>query len=53
MDGLNQGGKLFLTHTRLDGKLTLRFSVGQTNTTARHVQNAWQRIQEETNRLKV
>jgi aromatic-L-amino-acid/L-tryptophan decarboxylase len=47
MDRLNASGDLFLTHTKLDGKFTLRLCVGQTNTQARHVERAWQRIQEE------
>src|SRR6478752_6105330 len=44
---LNRSGDLYLTHTRLDGRLTLRLCVGQTNTTKRHVEKAWKRIQEE------
>ena len=51
MDRLNASGDLFLTHTKLDGKFTLRFCVGQTNTQARHVERAWQRILEETGKL--
>lgn len=51
MDRLNQSGDLFLTHTKLNGKLILRLCVGQTNTQARHVENAWRRIQEEAERL--
>jgi aromatic-L-amino-acid/L-tryptophan decarboxylase len=47
MDRLNRSGDLFLTHTKLNGKLTLRLCVGQTNTQARHVENAWRRIGEE------
>ncbi|HEX3741701.1 MAG TPA: pyridoxal-dependent decarboxylase [Terriglobales bacterium] len=47
MDALNRSGDLYLTHTKLDGKLTLRLCVGQTNTTDRHVKNAWKRIKEE------
>ncbi len=47
MDRLNRSGNLFLTHTKLDGKLTLRLCVGQTNTQARHVEKAWKRILEE------
>jgi hypothetical protein len=31
----------------LNGKLTLRLCVGQTNTQARHVEEAWKRICEE------
>jgi aromatic-L-amino-acid decarboxylase len=46
MGRLNQSGELYLTHTRLDGLLTLRLVVAQTNTEARHVRRAWQRIQE-------
>jgi aromatic-L-amino-acid decarboxylase len=44
---LNRSGALYLTHTRLDGKFTLRLCVGQTYTEARHVAQAWQRIQAE------
>jgi aromatic-L-amino-acid/L-tryptophan decarboxylase len=47
MDRLNSSGDLYLTHTKLNGKLTLRFCVGQTNTEARHVERAWRRIQQE------
>ena len=51
LDRLNQSGALYLTHTRLNDRLTLRLSVGQTRTEARHVQRAWQRIQQEASRL--
>jgi aromatic-L-amino-acid decarboxylase len=47
MDRLNRSGDLFLTHTKLNGKLTLRLCIGQTNTQARHVENAWKRIKDE------
>jgi aromatic-L-amino-acid/L-tryptophan decarboxylase len=52
MDRLNGSGDLYLTHTKLDGKLTLRVCIGQTNTEARHVERAWQRIQQETGKLE-
>jgi aromatic-L-amino-acid decarboxylase len=51
MDRLNQSGDLYLTHTRLNDRLTLRMSIGQTQTELRHVQRAWQRIQEEAANL--
>jgi aromatic-L-amino-acid decarboxylase len=51
MDRLNRSGDLYLTHTRLDDRLTLRLCVGQTNTELRHVQRAWERIQEEAENL--
>ena len=47
MERLNRSGDLFLTHTKLDGKFTLRLCVGQTNTQERHVERAWERIREE------
>jgi aromatic-L-amino-acid decarboxylase len=46
LERLNQSGTLYLTHTVLDGRYTLRLCVGQTHTQARHVDGAWQRIQE-------
>ena len=49
MERLNRSGDLFLTHTKLNGKLTLRMSIGQTHTQARHVERAWKRIQQEGN----
>lgn len=44
MDRLNESGKLYLTHTKVDGKLTLRVSIGQTNTDWPHVREAWNQI---------
>jgi aromatic-L-amino-acid decarboxylase len=51
MDRLNHSGDLFLTHTKLNGKMTLRLCVGQTNTQARHVERAWRRIKDEAQNL--
>jgi aromatic-L-amino-acid decarboxylase len=45
LDRLNQSGKMYLTHTVLDGRYALRFCVGQTHTEARHVEQAWKLIQ--------
>lgn len=45
MDRLNQSGEMYLTHTKLAGKFTLRMSIGQTNTELRHVEQAWNHIQ--------
>ena len=44
IERLNQSGRVYLTHTRLNDGYTLRFCVGQTNTEARHVENAWKQI---------
>jgi aromatic-L-amino-acid decarboxylase len=51
MNALNRSGDLYLTHTRLNDRMTLRMSIGQTNTTERHVRNAWRRIQQEADNL--
>jgi aromatic-L-amino-acid decarboxylase len=51
MSRLNRSGDLYLTHTKLNGKFTLRLCVGQTNTEERHVERAWKRIQEEAAKL--
>ena len=47
MERLNRSGDFYLTHTKLNDRLTLRMSIGQTNTQRRHVERAWKRIQEE------
>jgi aromatic-L-amino-acid decarboxylase len=45
MDMLNRSGDLYLSHTKLDGKLTLRMSIGQTYTRREHVVAAWEKLQ--------
>jgi len=44
LEKLNSSGKLYLTHTVMDVKFTLRLCVGQTNTVERHVKKAWEEI---------
>lgn len=44
LDRLNASGALYLTHTKLDGKLTLRMSIAGSWTEDRHVRSAWERI---------
>jgi aromatic-L-amino-acid decarboxylase len=46
LDRLNASGKLLLTHTKLDGKFTLRMCIGQTHTRREHVERAWRCIGE-------
>ncbi len=41
---LNASGDLYMTHTILNERYTLRLCVGQRDTEARHVQRAWERI---------
>ncbi len=51
MERLNRSGDLYLTHTKLANRTTLRLCLSQTNTEARHVERAWKRIQEEADQL--
>jgi aromatic-L-amino-acid decarboxylase len=51
MERLNAAGGIYLTHTKLSGRLCLRMSIGQTHTGRRHVERAWDLIREEAARL--
>ncbi len=48
---LNDSGKLYLSHTVLNGRYTLRMVTAQTNVTIGHVQNAWRMIKESARSL--
>ena len=43
---LNESGKIFLTHTKIKGLITLRMVIAQTYVEKRHVENAWKQIKE-------
>ncbi len=45
LDRVNASGKAFLSHTKLDDRLTIRFTVGNLRTEERHVRAAWKLIQ--------
>lgn len=44
MEDLNATGKLYLSHTKLDGRFVLRLSIGGTYTRREHVAAAWRLI---------
>jgi aromatic-L-amino-acid decarboxylase len=46
MHAVNAGGDVFLSHTRLHGRFTLRLAIGNIRTEERHVALAWQRLNE-------
>ena len=52
LNELNKSGELYLVHTKLNNKYTIRFSIGQTNTTKEHVLNAWKFILKKTEELE-
>jgi len=51
MNAVNASGRAYLSHTRLDGKLTLRLAIGNLRTTFQHVERTWQLLQAEATRL--
>jgi len=44
MDEVNRRGKVYLSHTKLAGKLTLRLAIGNVRTTREHVKLAWDEL---------
>jgi aromatic-L-amino-acid decarboxylase len=46
MDAVNRTGEVFLSHTRLSGRFTIRVAVGNLRTEARHVERAWALLRE-------
>lgn len=48
---LNASGKLYLTHTRLNGQYVLRWAMGQTYLKERHLLDSWELIKEMSERL--
>jgi aromatic-L-amino-acid decarboxylase len=53
LHALNDGGRLYLTPTRVRGRYVLRFTIGQRTTERPHVQRAWQLIQQTARGLEV
>jgi aromatic-L-amino-acid/L-tryptophan decarboxylase len=46
LEHLNNTGRLYLTHTTMGDRFTLRLCIGQTHTEERHVVEAWRQIRE-------
>jgi aromatic-L-amino-acid decarboxylase len=44
MHSLNGSGELYLTHTRIGGRVSLRLAIGGTYTGREHVERAWHAI---------
>ena len=49
---INDSGKAYLTHTKLNGKYTLRLVIGQTNVTQQQVDEVWNLILEAVTQLQ-
>ena len=46
MDAVNRTGEVFLSHTRLAGRFTIRLAIGNLRTEPRHVERAWALLRE-------
>jgi aromatic-L-amino-acid decarboxylase len=44
---VNDTGEVFLSHTGLNGKISLRLAIGNIRTTEHHVARAWEILQEQ------
>jgi aromatic-L-amino-acid/L-tryptophan decarboxylase len=44
LERVNAGGEIFISHTKLDGRYTLRLAIGNLHTTEAHVRRAWEII---------
>jgi aromatic-L-amino-acid decarboxylase len=53
LDRVNGTGRVYLTHTRVDGRHTLRLAVGSPYTREEHVAEAWRLISEAATALAV
>ena len=51
LNRLNDSGRVYFTQNRVRGKFTIRWSIGQTNTQLKHVENAWSLIKKISNNL--
>ncbi len=45
LESINQSGEIFISHTSLDGRYTLRLAIGNLHTTEVHVARAWELLQ--------
>ncbi len=51
MDAVNRTGEVFLSHTRLRDRFTIRIAIGNLRTEPRHVERAWELLRREAARL--
>jgi aromatic-L-amino-acid decarboxylase len=50
MNAVNATGEVFISHTKLQGKYTLRLAIGNIRTNEKHIKHAWSLLQ---NQLKI
>lgn len=47
MNNINRSGKAYLSHTKLNGRYTLRLAIGNIRTAERHIKQVWDLLNEE------
>jgi aromatic-L-amino-acid decarboxylase len=52
LDGVNASGEIFISHTRLNGRYTLRLAIGNLHTNETHVRRAWELLQEQLSEIR-
>jgi aromatic-L-amino-acid decarboxylase len=52
LEGVNRRGKVFLSHTKLNGRFTLRLAIGNIRTTRDHVRLAWDELSTVLNEVR-
>lgn len=52
MDAVNRTGEVFLSHTRLADRFTIRMAIGNLRTEPRHVERAWELLRAEAAKLR-
>ena len=53
LEKINESGKAYMTHTKLNEKYVIRFSVGQSTTTINHLKSTWDYITETVNKMEL
>ena len=46
MEAVNRSGEVFLSHTKLRGRFTIRLAIGNLRTERRHVERAWELLRQ-------
>jgi aromatic-L-amino-acid/L-tryptophan decarboxylase len=46
MNSVNSTGRAYLSHTKLNGKLTLRLSIGNIRTSEKHIREVWELLKD-------
>jgi len=52
LEEINSSGKIFLSHTKLNGKFVIRLTIGSIRHEKRHIEEAWKLIKECSGKLK-